>query len=1417
MASIVSLESELRKLGGQSKRHSAGLAQASEASLHILEQINHTGLDEKTAIHQLRNYDDFVTPFILACSESSAKSCASALQCIQTLATYNGIAPSRIKELLNALMEATQLGLGIQLKILQVLPVILFEFSSDLSGNLLVDLLAVCTELLGSNKVGMVHNTAYATLQQLINGIFDRTELPEDENAPKQTIVLDQSGGAEFAVKPHLYDSAMVLVDLCNIAEGLPPTFTKLSGLSLTFTLELLELTLSNQVGLIHKYDELASILRLKVVPLLLRLFAEATEFPIVLRATRLFYLLLRQHIDILTTESEVILSTITHSAMSSILWKKSLCLEVLQGLFLEVGLLVEIYTMFDKESKRTNIITTILSDFSRALTDNNELTPASEIKGDQLSRYIKASFGDESDTSAQADGDDKFLLSKSCALNIPIIEMLDRVEPPKLNPAYPYYQILKCVNSYAEDIHKLVSNDSKAEQLLQDTSDSLFNCYSVALSASMDLDLFRLVVRSVQRLAHASGIVLIKPARDKYMSLLSQHCVLTFISSGSEKEDETRAKEWISARCSLCVRALFNLGYALGNQLNGSWSIITQTIIVLNGQIEHTVPSSPECIFGNASSEFSTINSAMFKLMQSTTRLNDQALTQFMCTIGQVHDPVKFKILRTVSLMNIARLANPENSSWYTFSEIMTEGILKDTSSDCLDIFHTVATSIVAHVASTETDRGHLDKCLKMIVSSLCNVIKLSDDRKLLSLQHLNSILEKFGQYISSGWSDVLDAISSIPNCMSLELNKCAFITLELICSDFSDNLPFACVFSLILCLDEFAKQTIDLNTAFTSVSLYWTICDHLVPEGKFINGDSLKAHEINSEDDLINLAKYQQNPDRVVLWLLAVIKLADIAGIVNQHQVKTSAIQIFLRIFNTHGTKLSKDTWDIAYRMAFPKLLFSAQESKHTEDRSELEVYTLVVDGVSRIILLFLPQSYELTSFKNFWIQWMQFLDSSVKISPIIAIAAYKNLKVIFESPNSDMISTESLYDFWKIQNPTPSYSQTFPKPTADSLKELIGLYPLISAQSDVLGDLSLIRDCSLFPYYTIAIPNSETGYRMSALQHICVQTLETIDLKSNSEALPQYLLLLNTLARAPYEDRSDSKKQPNYSGISVWAQSKLVELIPTHESSVSDCGELNALVSEIYFPVLGTMNTVIKESQIIKEPTLIILKILSLSEISNVKYGTELVESVENVLKVSDIDLNSSRNLETVMDAMEYLQAFVDTIQSKPIQSESWKRILNSFLEYSIFYERSIHNNYYYQVEDGTLTEALLYGSTEIPKPIHNNKISSFCVKILCELGCCGDHSYSLIAKDYFLKRAQAVLFQYIGDSKILGQEPIREVLKEEINCVLGNFVSYTEKTKLVSKEMQDLLLKAIACSHIEFQASLRRVLELSINVD
>ncbi len=65
------------------------------------------------------------------------------------------------------------LGIDIQIKILQVLPSLLQNYATYLTGDLLVTALHICFLLLGS-KTGVISNTASATLQQLVVYVLEK-------------------------------------------------------------------------------------------------------------------------------------------------------------------------------------------------------------------------------------------------------------------------------------------------------------------------------------------------------------------------------------------------------------------------------------------------------------------------------------------------------------------------------------------------------------------------------------------------------------------------------------------------------------------------------------------------------------------------------------------------------------------------------------------------------------------------------------------------------------------------------------------------------------------------------------------------------------------------------------------------------------------------------------------------------------------------------------------------------------------------------------------------------------------------------------------------------------------------------------------------------------------------------------------
>lgn len=121
-----------------------------------------------------------MNPFIIACGTKNAKFTGIAIVCLQRLIVAKALPRSKLNQVLDALMQASSAGLDVQLKILQALPSLLQNYSSDLNGNLLVTALNICF-ILQSSKNAIVNNTSAATLQQLVVSVFDKVVAEDSE------------------------------------------------------------------------------------------------------------------------------------------------------------------------------------------------------------------------------------------------------------------------------------------------------------------------------------------------------------------------------------------------------------------------------------------------------------------------------------------------------------------------------------------------------------------------------------------------------------------------------------------------------------------------------------------------------------------------------------------------------------------------------------------------------------------------------------------------------------------------------------------------------------------------------------------------------------------------------------------------------------------------------------------------------------------------------------------------------------------------------------------------------------------------------------------------------------------------------------------------------------------------------------
>src|SRR3569833_816862 len=115
----------------------------------------------------------FVFLFFVVCGTKNAKFTEIAIVCLQRLIVICVIPRPMLNQVLEALSEATTAGLDVQLKILQALPSLLQNYSSEVKAELLVTALNICFTL-QSSKNAIVNNTSAATLQQLEESDFDK-------------------------------------------------------------------------------------------------------------------------------------------------------------------------------------------------------------------------------------------------------------------------------------------------------------------------------------------------------------------------------------------------------------------------------------------------------------------------------------------------------------------------------------------------------------------------------------------------------------------------------------------------------------------------------------------------------------------------------------------------------------------------------------------------------------------------------------------------------------------------------------------------------------------------------------------------------------------------------------------------------------------------------------------------------------------------------------------------------------------------------------------------------------------------------------------------------------------------------------------------------------------------------------------
>lgn len=560
-----------------------------------------------------------------------------------------------------------------------------------------------------------------------------------------------------------------VFNDLCLLTESEKPQFLKSTGIPQTFGLELIESVLTNHAEIFLSHPEQANILRIRVMPFIISSLSEKMSFAVTVRTVRILYTLLRKHLSILSAEGEMALGLVTHMLdQDTALWKRSLCLEVLRGVFAEAALIRRIFAMYDAKEGKKAILRELVAAFVRISTEkpaviglgpqstipvanqgNNSSTDQAMLEASGVPGIVSSSVSSNEPTVG--------ISTQWSIMRVPCIDQLDKSDPPSVPESYIYSLTLACINGFSEGLAKFIlpltvpdgrnrkkgAKSSEAERVSplankQGTADSqgtlerqatykknpvpvnpllledhplyrevricagivdecwpaiLATC-STFLYAALDSEYYHGLVRSFQKFTHVAGLLHLSTPRDAFLTTLGKAAVppnvfaanTTIAPSSAAPTTETssifrnargllsvdslvspstmtdRGRQLppdagtpsLNTRNLLCLRALLNLGIALGPTLDVAWVIILGTlqqadfVIFSSTKSALRTPTSSQkaesqgtgdgsALLANFGTEIKAVETAASRLLESTVDFPNKSFLEVVTALCQL------------------------------------------------------------------------------------------------------------------------------------------------------------------------------------------------------------------------------------------------------------------------------------------------------------------------------------------------------------------------------------------------------------------------------------------------------------------------------------------------------------------------------------------------------------------------------------------------------------------------------------------------------------------------------------------------------------------------------------------------------------------------------------------------------------
>lgn len=742
-------------------------------------------------------------------------------------------------------------------------------------------------------------------------------------------------------------------------------------------------------------------------------------------------------------------------------------------------------------------------------------------------------------------------------------------------------------LNPLAVKDHPLHTEVEICAAIIDECWPAILATCSTFLYAALDSEYYHGLVRAFQKFAHVAGLLHLTTPRDAFLTtlgkaavppnvftacsntgaskpaaaspvaeapnsilgnargLLSVDNLVTPVGAAGERQrqasfDANTIPQTLNTRNLLCLRALLNLGIALGPTLSSSWSIVLETlqqadfVLFTTGKSPGRTPiagkgpdpraeSEASSLLANFSTEIRAVETAASRLFESTVDFPNGAFVEVVDAICGLLDqrtdqaseassrpqssaslstPVPVPGLRTpsgqhrrlvsvstivpagpsqedqfalakigeIASINIERLLGypPDVSGWTlitteligALSSVPMPAQIRNRAANILvRLILDAAKSVVGFDDET---RGRVQlRLLEALRDSLlplqmedraASVATHSTDIDIhkIILEGLKSLLDDCGDALLSGWEITFEVIGSIfiprkfgndgardvgdqsftLTTRSSKLIRSAFNSLQLICSDFLGSLPKSCFLILVDTLYKFCSQDDDLNIALTTVTFFWVLSDFLSGKSKLLpitdtlvddpDGISLVEKASNAEDASSDAA----------LWMLLLLRLTTVTTD-GRLDLRNSAIQTLLRIFDAYGERLGPEAWSVCIKSVIFKLLSSIEEELEDVGKQDIDekirhdwhdTAVVVLNGISSLLANYLDVLTVHPTFNSYWQQLLGHFASLLDFQVLeISTATFKALtQMLSQSQNGtkqnfNKTTIDLAWDLW------------------------------------------------------------------------------------------------------------------------------------------------------------------------------------------------------------------------------------------------------------------------------------------------------------------------------------------------------------------------------------------------------------------